>query len=209
MVGRWKDGTSIVHHPDSPASRDKPVPKPDNDFLFDDDRGGVNCPFGAHVRRANPRKSLDPHPDPDSDEEIRVSNRHRILRVGRTYQRSIDSGKKGLLFMCVNADIERQFEFIQQNWIHGRSFHGLESEMDPLIGPASSESLFTIPTPSGPLRVKSLARVATDSKFKSFVRVRGGGYFFLPGRRAFRFLIANESTANRSGSAKGQYDPPE
>jgi hypothetical protein len=34
--------------------------------------------------------------------------------------------------MCLNADIERQFEFIQQTWLRAPSFHGLRSEVDPV-----------------------------------------------------------------------------
>jgi len=56
-------------------------------------------------------------------------HRHRLLRVGRFYQP--DEGKNpGLLFMCLNADIDRQFEFVQQTWLASPSFHGLVGEQD-------------------------------------------------------------------------------
>jgi hypothetical protein len=81
--------------------------------------------------------------------------------------------------MCVNADIERQFEFLQQIWILNPSMQALENETDPLLGHGACSGMLTVPTPKGPLRLKGL---------KDFVTVRGSGYFFLPGRRALHFL---------------------
>jgi deferrochelatase/peroxidase EfeB len=161
---------------------------PDNDFLFgDEDPQGLKCPFGAHVRRANPRESLVP----GSKEQVAITNRHRILRVGRMVQPSED-GQPGLFFMCLNADIERQFEFVQQTWMQGTSFHGLHDERDPILGkrderPASERKRagvdgFTIPTRSGPIRLEPLDQ---------FVRVIGGGYFFLPSRDLLRWLAGS------------------
>jgi len=175
MMGRWKDGTSLVRHPREPGSKGRHHATPDNAFLFgSEDPDGLRCPFGAHVRRANPRDSFDP----GSQKQIDISNRHRILRVGRLYDpTSSNSGKPGLLFMCVNADIERQFEFLQQSWILGPSFHGLEDEVDPIVG--CTDKGMTVPTPNGPLRVPTLA---------AFVKVLGGGYFFMPGKAAVQEL---------------------
>ncbi len=52
----------------------------DNDFLFGtEDPEALRCPFGSHIRRANPRDSLDP----GSQDQIDISNRHRVIRVGR------------------------------------------------------------------------------------------------------------------------------
>ena len=82
--------------------------------------------------------------------------------------------------MCLNADIERQFEFVQKTWVLGPSFHGLEAELDPLIGQCpATDAILTIPISTGRLRLKGL---------NDFVRVRGAGYFFLPGRKATQFL---------------------
>lgn len=77
-----------------------------------EDPEGLRCPFGAHIRRANPRDSLG------SMEQVAISNRHRILRIGRQYSRRPER-TPGLLFMCLNGDLERQFEFVQQTWILG------------------------------------------------------------------------------------------
>ena len=150
----------------------------DNDYLFGaEDPQGLRCPYGAHIRRANPRDSLDP----GSQDQIDISNRHRILRVGRGYAPK-DGQKPGLLFMCLNGDIERQFEFVQQTWLGSETFHGLSGERDPIAGNAGDCSAgFTIPTRDGPVRLSPLSR---------FVTPRGGGYFFLPGKTLLEFLSA-------------------
>ena len=148
----------------------------DNDFLFGaEDPQGLRCPYGAHIRRANPRDSLDP----GSQDQIDISNRHRIMRVGRGYLPE-EGQKPGLLFMCLNGDIERQFEFVQQTWLGSETFHGLSDERDPIAGNSGDcSSGFTIPTRDGPVRLSPLSR---------FVIPRGGGYFFVPGRTLLEFL---------------------
>lgn len=186
--------TGIAPADDRPQPRDlgvaarqdsKPV-RPDNDFLFGtEDPQGLRCPYGAHVRRANPRESLAP----GSNDQIAISNRHRILRVGRGYRG--ESGEtEGLMFMCLNADIERQFEFVQQTWMGSTKFHGLSAEADPIVGRglAGSDG-FTIPTRRGPVGLRRLPQ---------FVTMRGGGYFFLPGRQLLTYLADGALAAGPS-----------
>jgi deferrochelatase/peroxidase EfeB len=169
--------------PQTPGADLRPVERPaktsysdDNDFLFGtEDPEAVRCPFGAHIRRANPRDSLEP----GSQDQIEISNRHRIIRVGRGYEPA-PGDKPGLFFMCLNGDLERQFEFIQQTWLMSPSFHGLSCEKDPLLGDAEQGMCgFTIPSRYGPVRLSSVPAMAAT---------RGGGYFFLPGKRLLDFL---------------------
>jgi deferrochelatase/peroxidase EfeB len=219
IVGRWRDGSPLVRYPRYPAS-DAPVPahplartgaaagtlsaqsavqipvapahpgagthskfEPDNDFLFGtEDPQGLRCPLGAHIRRANPRESFSP----GSQEQIAISNRHRIIRVGRFYEPE-PGQRRGLFFMCLNGDIERQFEFVQQTWVGGPSFHGLSDERDPLTSERGGADGHTIPTPQGSVRLL---------KLPSFVSTRGGGYFFLPGRRTIEYLASTSATAS-------------
>jgi deferrochelatase/peroxidase EfeB len=229
IVGRWRDGSPLVRYPLYPAT-DAPVPahplsragsragaspeqstvqipiapgrpgaatggadtrpkfEPDNDFLFGtEDPQGLRCPLGAHVRRANPRESFNP----GSREQIEITNRHRIIRVGRFYEPE-PGQRRGLFFMCLNGDIERQFEFVQQTWIGGASFHGLSDERDPLTANRDGADSHTIPTREGPMRLM---------KLPSFVSTRGGGYFFLPGRRTMEYLASAGAAAEKIDKA--------
>jgi deferrochelatase/peroxidase EfeB len=158
----------------APREQTAPVRYSDNDFLFGvEDPQATRCPFGAHIRRANPRDSLNP----GSMEQVSISNRHRILRVGRLYKPE-EGRDPGLLFMCFNGDIERQFEFIQQTWLVSPAFHGLAGEQDPLTSNCEGTG-YVIPSHDGPVRLKPLPQ---------FVRTLGGGYFFMPGRSLLAWL---------------------
>lgn len=155
--------------------------RPDNAFrFFDRDKMGYGCPLGSHVRRGNPRDGLAPSAK-DKDLLLSAANHHRILRRGRKYgpevtdPRCADPGDRGLLFICLNTDIGRQFEFIQQTWILNPNFAVLHNETDPLLGPCGA---FTIPD----------AQLRKIIEVKSYVQMVGGEYFFLPSIAALRYL---------------------
>ncbi|HET7543072.1 MAG TPA: Dyp-type peroxidase, partial [Polyangiaceae bacterium] len=181
-VGRWPSGAPLVKAPDAD---DRRLAQDDDFGYFWRDRDGQRCPIGAHIRRANPRDSLEP--DPIHSKQ--AVDRHRILRRGRSYGPAIDAPwrvasddgvQRGLFFVCLNANIRRQFEFVQQTWLNNPKFGGLYQERDPLIGEADGDtSEFTIPGRPVRQRLEGLPR---------FVDVRGGEYFFLPSIRALRFL---------------------
>lgn len=182
FVGRWKNGAVV-----SPGEATAPATV-SNDFDFRDDPNGTGCPFGSHVRRANPRGTGLGETIEDS---LKVANRHRLLRRGRSYgnflENPVDDGgdkNRGLFFICLNANIERQFEFVQHTWINSIKFNGLYDEDDPLIGThGSSKPGFTrsFTVQDEPLR----RRICN---FQEYVTLRGGGYFFLPGIKALRML---------------------
>lgn len=174
LVGRWRDGSALVHHPDEPASGwngTRPAQVGNRFAYVQEDPSGARCPLGAHIRRANPRDALAPN----SAEGFAAVQTHRLLRVGRSYRDP--DGTQGLMFMCINASIERQFEFVQQRWLLNPSFSGLEDETDALLGSRVGRS-FNLPGCPG-RQAAGLSR---------FVTMRGGGYFFLPGRAALRVL---------------------
>ena len=184
IIGRWTNGSPLVGNPNEPSrDHDEMVA---NDFAYGvDDPRGLACPLGAHIRRTNPRDSQEPG---DAD-ELRITNRHRLLRRGRAYRYPAAAtgapDQRGLLFMALCGDLERQFEFVQRTWINSTVFHGLVDEHDPLLGPGSAakdhaRGHFTIPTVAGPVRLRGL---------RPCVAVRGGGYFFVPSRSALAHLI--------------------
>jgi Dyp-type peroxidase family len=191
IVGRAPNGDPLVTRPEGVAHGASDAEN--FDFAHDDPRG-TKCPLGAHIRRSNPRATLARDPDIG----LAKSKKHRILRRGRSYGepfvegmvpeelvRAADAGTghpgpRGLHFICFNADIANQFEFVQQTWMNGTVFQGLRGEVDPLVGnPSGTGGLFTIPGEPLRCRVHDLPR---------FVTVRGGAYFFAPSRAALRYL---------------------
>ncbi len=185
FVGRWKSGAPLVQAP----GEDRPDLANENNFEYAKlDPHGFACPFGAHVRRANPRDSLGDDPE----DALARTRRHRLLRRGRSYgpraaDPLVEDGKeRGLHFICLNSDIERQFEFVQQTWINNPVFHGLTGEVDPLIGDVDrGKGLLTMQ--SDPIRT-------CIHDLRGFSTVKGGAYFFLPGLRALRYLSSLKTT---------------
>jgi Dyp-type peroxidase family len=173
MVGRWPSGAPLVKAPD----QDVPALADDNDFTYRADLPGLACPVGAHIRRANPRDSLPGGPE----SSLTTSGLHRLLRRARSYGPA-EGGPAGtgLYFMCLAANLSRQFEFVQHTWLNNATFNGLYDNADPLIGDrCSASAAFTVQ--ARPVRRRYLG-------LPQFVRTRGGAYFFLPGLSALRYL---------------------
>jgi Dyp-type peroxidase family len=189
FVGRWPSGAPLVLSPEA----DNPALSAEDNFGYrEKDAHGFACPIGSHIRRSNPRDTLGP----DAKTALISANRHRILRRGRSYGHRLadprvpDSGERGLHFICLNSDIERQFEFVQQTWINNPVFGGLNGEVDPLVGhlakvgplmgnPDQPDAIMTVQADPLRTRVHNLRR---------FVTVKGGAYFFLPSISALRYL---------------------
>ncbi|HEX4930846.1 MAG TPA: Dyp-type peroxidase, partial [Gaiellaceae bacterium] len=179
MVGRWPSGAPLALAPDA----DDPSLATANDFGYhDDDPRGARCPVGSHIRRSNPRDSLDPRPG--SSRSFEVNRRHRIVRRGREYGPPLpleqalaepDTAERGLHFICLNANIARQFEFVNHTWLNNAKFGELYDDADPFFAPGC----FTIPTGGVRERITDVPR---------FVSVKGGAYFFLPSLTALHYL---------------------
>ena len=188
IVGRWPNGAPLALAPGG----DGEAPAGANDFGYHEmDQEGLRCPLGAHVRRANPRDSSLAHPDV----ALSSTKNHRILRRGRPYgppmvdipaqPEESEDPERGLIFVCLNADFERQFEFVQNTWINNPFFAGLYDEVDPLTG--------TQPAGGGRFTMQAEPVRRVVKGIPDFVTVKGGGYFFLPGIRALRYLAGVET----------------
>lgn len=180
---QWLAERVVGRHPDGRLLCPSGYYATMNDTGFHkDDPHGHGCPPGSHVRRANPRDGLAPDAA-SAASQLAATNNHRILRRGRKYGPTIadprvdDGAERGLLFACLNTDIARQFEFVQQTWILNRNFADLFDEADPLIGPRGP---FTI-------RERPLRRIV---EVDTFVRLAGGEYFFLPSLSALAYLAS-------------------
>ncbi len=178
LIGRWKGGAPLTLSPDAPGAQHR------NDFLYmSGDADGHRCPLGAHIRRANPRDSLLIMPPWKS---LQLSRRHRIIRRGRKYCERVEGSPdespryyQGIYFIAINADLRRQFEFIQQTWLNSPTFNGLDKDKDPLVGDNDGTGQFTVQRDPVPRHVFGLPR---------FVKLEGGAYFFLPAIRSLKFL---------------------
>src|SRR5579859_4896905 len=81
MIGRWPDGQPLVTCPSGVCGPDTGSL---NEFMYyQQDKDGVNCPLGAHIRRTNPRDQV--HTGRNAAESLIMSRRHRMLRRGRIY----------------------------------------------------------------------------------------------------------------------------
>jgi Dyp-type peroxidase family len=182
MMGRWRSGAPLAlcpFHDDPELGADA---RRNNDFLFEaDDPGGFKTPAGSHIRRTNPR-----------DSSIAGFARiHRMIRRGTAYGPPLpegvlqdDGADRGLMFAFVGANIGRQFEFVQSEWINDGIFFGGGTDKDPIVGSNSSDINFTVPRK--PVRRRCVG-------IPQFVVTRGGEYCFMPGLRALRWLAELET----------------
>ena len=218
MVGRTRNGEPlavVASHPIRGIDPDKPG-TPRNSFTYQADENGYRCPFGAHTRRSNPRngdmpggkqgwiwqllRQLGLKKGGPREDLIASSRFHRILRRGREYgapptpEQAVAPGAfdpgSGLNFICLNASISRQFEFIQSAWIMSSKFDGMTGETDPLLG--NREKLATGDGTGKFVQPQVAGPCAVIDGIPQFVTVKGGAYFFLPSVRALRFLAALE-----------------
>ncbi len=219
MVGRRRNGAPLVPVQEEPIPGVEPKQAPQNQFTFDADPAGGRCPFGAHIRRANPRNADLPEGPVHLLKQLRIAlgfgpdrfrydlmssvRFHRILRRGRKYGPLLtpedalapgppDEPERGLHFICLNANISRQFEFVQNAWIANSKFSGMTGESDPLLGNREPIPGCLVTSDFNMPREHGLRRRV--SGLPQFVTVRGGAYFFLPSLRALRFFAsANEA----------------
>jgi deferrochelatase/peroxidase EfeB len=173
MVGRWPDGSSLETHPHAPGGA------PDNGFGYGGDPAGARCPIAAHARQVNPRDATSESGGPT------VTLTHRLLRRGIPYGAPLapgaahdDGTHRGLLFLCYQASIERQFEFLMANWLNDPHRPAGPCGVDLLVGQVAG----------GPRRGRiGRAEVETGERF---VIPEGGGYFFSPSLSAIRDVLA-------------------
>jgi Dyp-type peroxidase family len=170
VMGRFEDGTPVV--------RQATAGEPTNDFTYDQDPGGLRCPLQAHIRKVNPRQEGNGFP--------------RIVRRGVTYgsrekepkdnpsleELSKEKEDVGLLFICYQRNIERQFEVLQYLWASDpRLPPGREPGIDPVIGQPGGMG---VGEQRWPTRWDDPHAERRSFPFHGFVTLKGGEYFFAP-----------------------------
>ncbi len=188
MFGRFKDGTPVTLSA-RPFSASSSI----NIFDYADDPSGTKCPFQSHVRKMNPR-----------GEHLGTDEKSlRIVRRGIPYSTDFNLGTdtvprsdvddqigRGLLFMCYQADIESQFEFLQSRWANDPAFmFGFNPGVDPIAGhtPPSRngdyDPTYPDPPPSGHRWYTEWGEEGSnvfEHEVEPLVALKGGEYFFTP-----------------------------
>jgi Dyp-type peroxidase family len=179
LMGRWRSGAPLALRPDhdDPAMGDDCARR--NAFSYADDPTGYKTPIGSHIRRTNPR-------DASVAGMVRL---HRMIRRGTVYGPALPEGvldddgvERGLMFAFIGTHLDRQFEFVQSEWLNSGDSLGLAEEMkDPIAGDSHGSGAHTIPAWPIARRLKGIPQ---------FVVTRGGEYAFMPSLSALRWIAA-------------------
>jgi len=181
VVGRFKDGTPVAKH-------DAPKSLPTNNFNYKGDDAAFKCPAHAHTRKVNPRESIPGPAFLTGD-----GRKRRIVRRGIPYGKPVPglvepsipsdanrSADRGLLFLCFQANIKTQFEFIQRTWADNPKFPNgtlpftSNTGYDPVIGQDSDEGQ------RWPNKWGDENAGRDRISFEAAVSLKGGEYFFAP-----------------------------
>jgi Dyp-type peroxidase family len=191
LVGRWRSGVPVHKSPDAdmPANADL---SRDNNISFANDPDGRITPLCSHLRKTSPRDGLKLRENDTGfvDEKTNLDGR-RIMRRGVPYGEPFDpaAGEKngpdaprGLVFVCYQSDLVRQFEFIQEGWIEAEDFPHRSPRVgcDPMTG---SDTTVSFPD-SEDLGTKGTVPLS----FRQFVRTEGSVYTFTPSLTALAKL---------------------
>lgn len=174
MMGRFRDGTPLTLS--STATKDQT-----NSFDFSDDQQAFKCPFHTHVRKSNPRGDTGRIVSSGEtyEQALEKERGHRIARRGISYgatdQTKALSNRAGLLFLCYQADIANQFNFMQWAWSNPNNFVQVNVGTDPIIGQAAPDAR----NQNWPIKWGE-PETKPGFNFQLWVHLKGGEYFFSP-----------------------------
>jgi Dyp-type peroxidase family len=151
LMGRWKSGAPLALTPSQDDLAIATDPQQNNNFDFSDDQAQRRCPFGAHIRKTNPREDIP---------ENALTPR-RIIRQGIPFGPELSAAEqaahstqqeRGLMFVCYQTIISDQFEFVQSSWANNPTF--VSDGIPPFVknrpgGPPSLAVISNGPIPAG------------------------------------------------------------
>jgi Dyp-type peroxidase family len=180
LVGRWRSGAPLTLAPEVDDPALGADTQRNNDFDYANDSHGRQVPFGAHIRRMNPRDT--------QLTRLTDVNIHRVIRRGTTYgppydpndfSELADTTPRGAIFLLLSAKAMATLEFLQKEWINDGNFIGAGDERDPIIGLQDEGATFTIPRKPARRRIHGI---------QTFNVLKGGEYFFMPSLSALNWL---------------------
>lgn len=182
LVGRWPLGALA-----STSTTTDPGQVPDeNNFDFSDDEDGLKCPFGAHIRKVNPRNG------PKDDLEMRRFLR-RGIPFGPRFEVNPDA-ERGLLFISFQTSIVDTFEFVTAKWMNMPEKPGRNPGHDLLVGRSHTERILNIKSPHGP--------VSVSDGGQQWVIPTGGAYLFTPSRSGLAKFVTPPEISLRTRVVK-------
>ncbi len=181
LCGRWPDGRLF----DATGQVSDPAAAPPGDnFNFNADPDGLGCPFGAHIRRMNPRGQGVVH------ERGRPLVR-RGMPYGPAYSDATAGARRGLLGLFFCASLEEQFEHVLGQWADRNPIgpHNPGQAKDPFAATHDDpQAAFAVPL--GKDQPPALLR-----SFAPFVTTRGTVYLFYPAQAAWGMLCSGQDYA--------------
>lgn len=165
IVGRWPSGAPVK----AGQIEDPGGTPPDNAFDFQDDPDARSCPFGAHIRKVNPRNG------PKDVVEVPRMLR-RGIPFGPTLDTKPDQDDRGLAFLAFQSSIKGQFEFLTQHWMNSALNPARGNDL--LVGRSDSPRTMSISGPNGSVEV--------SAPELQWIVPTGGAYLFAPSRSGLK-----------------------
>jgi len=215
LVGRWPSGAPLELNP----AADPGEGHDSNAFMykeasFNDDEG-LTTPRFAHIRKVNPRDETTPDPVNDQPQRRRMIRRGIPFGPALPADATADDGhERGLHFLAFVADVARQFEFVQRQWLNNANFpsgqvigpnqpygppqSGTPADgPDPIAGEHDANAQDALHQPSG---------VHAFGLISELINVSAGEYFFCPSIRAIQRLASGATASVAPSAAQGGQD---